>query len=334
MKDLSPSKIIDAYRKNNLDFSEEKIIKYFEQESSVARLLDFYNILEKADNKKALKLKAIMEETIGKKYIEKHGVVPREAMALGLLERMIGQELLNDAEHPELHHVHAAFKVRDSYVIDLDIVEVCCPKIQFIDFLPNLESLRISMAGLKEFKGFRNLTKLEWLNLCSNEITEIQDINLIKNLKILEIDNNPIKRINGIRKLKKLTEIVIYDTFIPESTKEEIYVHIRRTRSRIAKEKIKILQLSEKFKNQGEYDKAIMNYKKAIKLAMNLHPFGGEHHHLLSSKDWYNLAISYLKIQNYNEALHSCMQAIKLNSQDKVAQELRKRLVKLIKNKN
>ncbi len=245
MKDLNPSKIIDTYRKGKLDYSEDKLMSYFRKKLSVDSLLKIYNSIEAEKDEKALKLKDLMEISVGEKYIEKYSIVPREAMALGLLEMITGQELLNDADSPELHHVHTAFRIKDGYVIHLEIVEVCCPKIRFLHLLPNLESLTIIMAGLKEIKGIDVLIKLRTLDLASNNLREIdglekllylkklhlnlnkfKSLEFYKSMKSLEeiiLSYNPLSKLKGIKKLKNLRYIEIEETNFSEAKINKLY---------------------------------------------------------------------------------------------------------------
>jgi tetratricopeptide (TPR) repeat protein len=330
MMNLNPEELLDAYREECIEYSEENFIEYFREERSVNHLLTIYTFLEDRKDKRADELKDLMEHTVGKSYIEKYGIAPKEAVALKLLELSIGLELLNRDDIPSPHHVHALFRInKEKHVINLDIVEVGSPSLNCLKLLSFLKSLKISMSNLTVFKGFKNLTRLEWLQLNGNEIKEIQHINLLKNLIRLEIDNNPIKIIHGIKKLKKLTEIIMFDTNIPTSIKREIDTHIKRNRLRITKERDGLLQVAEKFVGKGDYYKAIRNYEEAERLSESLFPIGWGSQHFLSSKDWYNLAIAYLNVQNYKEALKSCTQALKLNSKYKTAQELRETIINL-----
>ncbi|MFW9872807.1 MAG: tetratricopeptide repeat protein [Candidatus Thorarchaeota archaeon] len=315
------------------DIETPNIIRGFkhliEIEQSPDSLSDLYWIFESLNTERSQVFTELMEETLGERFIKNYNVHPREAMALGLVEKIIGQELLNEANYPELHHVHAAFKIKEGHIIDLDIVEVCCPSIQFLKLLPNLISLRMSMTGLKEFKGFNSMSKLEWLSLNSNAIKEIQNIQLLKNLSLLEIDSNPVERIIGINKLKMLTEIVVYDTKISNSTKIKINKHINSNRLRIAKERDKKLRKAERNAKKGEYQGAIENFKEVIKLSKSLHPGGYSYHLLLSPKEWHDLAIVYLKIGRYEKALNICELAIKLDSHNKELLKLQSKIIKL-----
>ncbi len=215
MKKISPSEILDSLR-NNIKPSEDYLIKFLEQENSVDLLLDIYSILEKADNREALKLRALMEKTIGEKYIEKYGIVPREAMALGLLEKTIGLELLNDDDYPSLPHVHAVFRIKNGHIYDIDIVEVECSKVKFINLLPNLEMLTIYIAGLKEIEGLESLSKLKLLDLAVNELTCIKGLENLSKLKKLYLYRNKITQLDGLESLVDLEELLIHENPIKE----------------------------------------------------------------------------------------------------------------------
>ncbi|MFX1259110.1 MAG: hypothetical protein ACFFAN_14745 [Promethearchaeota archaeon] len=201
--------IIDKYLREEYDYSREQFKNWVNEESSIDRLLEVINSLEASNNKRAPILISIMEDIIGEKYLEKYGVVPREAMGLGLLEMTIGQELLNDADYPEHHHVHASFRIKDGHVIDLDIAEVCCPKIQFLHLLPNLENLTITMAGLREIKGLEKLKKLKSLDLASNELKEIDGLEQLTYLKKIHLNLNKFKSLKFAQSMKALEEIIL-----------------------------------------------------------------------------------------------------------------------------
>lgn len=245
MKNSNLNNIIDEYLREEHDYSREQFEKWFKEEASIDHLLEVHYLLENSNNKKALKLKDIMENVVGEKYIEKYGIVPREAMALRLLEMTIAQELLNNSEYPELHHVHASFRIKDGHVIDVDIAEVCCPKIQFLHLLTNLESLTITMTGLKEIKGLEALTKLRTLDLASNELREIDGLKKLSYLKKIHLNlnkfkslefypsmnsleeiilsYNPLSKIKGINKLKNLRYIELEETNLSEAEINKLY---------------------------------------------------------------------------------------------------------------
>jgi internalin A len=207
MSNLSPVGIFNDFRGGKIDKST--VVELIKKQKSVDFLLELYKIVEEDASKEAFELKLSMEETLGKKFITKHNIVPREALALGLFEKTIGQEILNEEEYPEFHHVHALYREKNGHVTNLDIVEICCPRIMFMEFFPNLIYLTICMADLKEIKGLEFLSKLEYLNLASNELTEIIGLERLTNLKRLDLNLNKISELSFSSNLGKLEELLL-----------------------------------------------------------------------------------------------------------------------------
>lgn len=179
------------------------------EESSSYILLNLYQYLEEDKSEEAGELKLLMEETLGKKYIKKFDIFSREAMALGLLKKTIDQEILNDEENPEQYHVHASFRARNRHVISLDITELCCHKINFLNYIPNLEFLRISMAGLKEIEGLENLPNLTYLDLSGNKLNKVNGLEHLTNLKHLDLNLNKLTELNVYKPIEKLETLMI-----------------------------------------------------------------------------------------------------------------------------
>jgi len=242
MSSLNPVDIFNDFRSGKIDKSF--IIEFIKKEKSVDFLLELYQLLESHVSEEAKQLKLLMEDTLGKKFITKFKLVPQESMALGLLEKTLGQEILNDEEFPEFHHIHASYRVKNGHVTIIDIVELCCPRVLFLKFFPHLIYLTICMTNLKEIKGIEYLSKLEYLNLASNELTEISglenlfclkklDLNLNKiseldfrstmgKLEELLISFNPLNRLNGLKNLKNLKYIEIEDVNLQKTKIERI----------------------------------------------------------------------------------------------------------------
>jgi Leucine-rich repeat (LRR) protein len=253
MEEKNPQDILNEFKSGKIDISATiKKLVSLSQDSRDENLsleisdilLEIYRAAEAAENKESKHIKTVMEEIIGKRFISKYKIVPREAMALGLIEIIMRVELENEDEIPNIHHVHAAFRLKGTHVIDLDIVEMGCPKVIFLELLPNLEILRLSQASLKEIKGLEKLIKLKILDLAVNDLTEIKGFENLKNLnklyvyrnKIAEIEglgsltelkefllnDNPIKKLKGLNKLKKLKYIDLQDTLFTEKQIKKI----------------------------------------------------------------------------------------------------------------
>lgn len=213
-------------------------------------LLEMYRNAEVDENEASKHLRHIMEEKLGEKFISKYNLVSSEAMALALIEIIMGLELENKDEIPNVHHVHAAFKIKNHHVPYLDIVEMGCPKVNFLDFLPYLKSLTISQAGLLEISGLEKLDKLIYLDLAVNRLTEINGLDNLEKLKLLYVHSNrlsrlkglnslieleellihenPIKSLKGIKSLKKLKHIELHDTLLSEKKIKKIKKMIKK----------------------------------------------------------------------------------------------------------
>ncbi len=218
MKDLNPMDIFTYFQSGKIDSFNTienllSICRTTRNEVNriqvVDIILEMYRNAESNDKGNSQQLKSYIEETVGKKFISKYNINPREAMGLGLLEILINQELLNDEVYPEIHHVHAAFRMRDRHVMGIDIVEVECPKVGFIDLFPNILFLRISMAGLKEIEGFKQSPNLKRLDLSANELKDIKGIEHLKSLEKLDLNLNKIIMLTFSEPLEKLEELLI-----------------------------------------------------------------------------------------------------------------------------
>lgn len=220
------------------------IIKWvINNEKSVDILCPLYQNLEFLGEDRE-NLKRYMEETLGKPFMEEHDIVAREAMGLRLLELRAEVELENHDKIPNLHHVHAAFRVKDGHIIDLDIVETSTYKVEFLNLFPNLTRLKLVMASLNEIQGLKDLKELEILDLAVNDLSEINGISHLHKLRKiylysnkltkltgleslveleeLYIQENPIKKLKGLSKLKKLKYVELIDTDLSEREKKKI----------------------------------------------------------------------------------------------------------------
>ena len=120
MKNLNPEDLLEAYKQGGAEYSKENFVDYFREESSVNHLFDICTFLEGKKDERADELKILMEKTIGKDYIEEHGIVQKEAMALKLIEMTIGLEILNRDDIPSPHHVHALFRInKEKHVVQI-----------------------------------------------------------------------------------------------------------------------------------------------------------------------------------------------------------------------
>jgi len=240
MTDINPTDIFNDFKDGKVDVltTVEKllaIVSDIRDENLAIEaskiLLEMYKTAETDGNEKSEHLKSLIERKLGNKFISKYNIIPSEAMALGLVELIIRVELDNEDEIQNIHHVHAAFRLKDRHVIDLDIVEMTCPKVTFIDLFPNLEFLRISQASLQEIKGLKKLHKLRWLDLSANNLTEIEGVTKLNNLEKLLISYNPLVRLDGIKNLINLEDIELEETNLPKLQIEQIKNRIKKKKS-------------------------------------------------------------------------------------------------------
>jgi len=252
MEEKNPQDILNDFKGGKIDLSTliEKLLSESSSRDDNLRLeisdvlLEIYRIVEAEENRESKQLRSIMEEKIGEKFISKYNLHPREAMALGLVELIMRVNLENCDVIPNIPHVHAAFGIKGSHVIDLDIVEMRFPKLVFLDLLSYLETLTISQAGLKEIEGLEKLKELTLLDLAANELLEIKGLehlqklkklyaysnkiphlkglNSLSELEELLIHENPIKTLKGIESLKKLKNIEIHETYLSEKEIKKI----------------------------------------------------------------------------------------------------------------
>jgi len=257
MEEKSPLDILNDFKDGKIDNSTciKNLVSLGSSKDDNLRieisdiLLEMYRTAKADESEESEQLRTIIEEKVGEKFISKYNIFPSEAMALGLIELIMRVKLENYDEIPHIHHVHAAFRINDNNVIDLDIVEMRCPKVVFLDLIPFLESLTITQAGLKEIDGLEKLKNLKFFDLAVNELTEIKGIEHLKKLKRLYaysnkisqliglnslseleellIHENPIKKLKGIKSLKKLKNIELHETYLSEKEIKKIKDLIR-----------------------------------------------------------------------------------------------------------
>ncbi|MFW9872806.1 MAG: tetratricopeptide repeat protein [Candidatus Thorarchaeota archaeon] len=287
----SISVIIKSILKNDLETPDNirKFKQLIEIEQSPDLLLDLYWIFESFDTERSQTFTKLMEETLGERFIKNYNVHPREAMALGLVEKIIGQELLNEADYPEYHHVYAVFRVSEGYIIGLFINEVYVGRLLFLDLFPFLKRLRISAANLTEIKGLDTLVGLKCLDLHVNNLKELSDLENLSKLEELYIDSNPLTSVKGIDKLKNLRKVDMTDTKLTKKRFVKIFNSIPY--NWFVKGVLSF--------NKHQYNDAMKSFKKAVSL---------NHYY---AEAWYYLGLTYKKRRKINKASKAYQQAIK-----------------------
>lgn len=190
--------------RNYIDIGQEAIRWTFLNEKKINCLIMLYKALEECDTEESQLLKLEMERELGKRYIEKYGILPREAIGLKFAELSTGYEIMNENEYSKDQKVHAVFKSKNQHVVDLIISGFNLNNTFFLNLLSNLESLTLSTTNLRRIECFSNLTKLKSLDLTANFLTEIPDLHCLRNLESLKIEWNNISYLIGIEKLEKI----------------------------------------------------------------------------------------------------------------------------------
>ncbi len=313
ISDTSLKKYMAETIANNLLGNEKGIIEWLiSKKSSIDFLVNVFQSLTDCKSEKARKLLEIMVKNIGGYYIEKYNIIPREAVALGLMDRFLDFKFSDVANSD---YGHAYFKKEENYITELYVNMCGTPEMSCLKLLQKLKRLEISggedigdleeITGLetlveleeldfynnriKEIKGLDTLTRLKDLNLSGNEIKEIQGLGELVNLEILGLAYNPISKLKGLENLKNLRRINFEYTNIPEEQLEDFY---------------------PTFIWWVSYHHPYLDLTMAIKKlnrAVKLEPE--------AKYAWYYLGNAYMAKKNYDNAINSYQAAIKLDNQ-------------------
>ena len=292
-------------------------------EKSADNLYGLYKELENVKSKGAISLKNDMELFLGDKYIKKFNLIPREAMALQIIELEVGTE----ATHVFYWHDASVFAVepKNGKVVDLVIYDYNFSEIKYLDLFSQLDSLTISSAGVKEIANLQTLRNLKFLDLSLNEIREIKGLDSLTKLKTFYVNDNPIRKIEGIDHLKDLKDFNFEETLISEGDYYDFNYQfipfllnkadsnwITKKYEKAIETCKRILELDPKQPEAYYYlglvyyetkniHKAILYYNKALKLDRNL------------KKAWYNLGISYFHLNKNILAKGALLLSLGLN---------------------
>jgi internalin A len=77
--------------------------------------------------------------------------------------------------------------------------------------LHNLRKLTIGDISIRSLNFLRELTQLEYLDLCANGIEDIMPLRHLKNLKILDLSENPITDCSPLGQLENLEKLYLLD---------------------------------------------------------------------------------------------------------------------------
>lgn len=192
---------------NCLEEGIEAIRWTFLNEENVNCLIMIYKALEKSNTKDSILLKAEMEAKFANKYIETYNIIPKEAMGLKFAELSVGTEIVYNDNFNSIYHGYAVFEAKNRHVVKLEIVKHNIHSTSFLNFLSNLEYLKLSISNLKYIENLSNLTNLRYLDLTANFLTEIPGLYSLRNLKTLKIAWNNISKLDRFEKLPNLIVI-------------------------------------------------------------------------------------------------------------------------------
>jgi len=309
-----------------LDKGIDAIHYVIKHESSADNLYALYKELETMESEVGGSLKNEMEQSIGEKYINKFNLIAKEAMALQLIDLVVGVE----AVHKIYWHDASCFAVKpeNGKVVDLVIYEFNFPEIKYLDLFSQLNSLTISDAGVKEMANLQTLKNLKYLDLSFNEIREIKGLETLTELETLNVNDNPIRRIEGIDHLKHLKDVNFEETLISEGDYYDFYYQfipyllkdadsycLTKKYDKTIENCKRVIELDPEQPNPyyylglvyyetNEKHKAIHYYKKAIKLDKKL------------KKVWYHLGISYFDLKKNILAINAFKLALNSKSRD------------------
>ena len=87
MEDINPQDILNDFTSGKIDLSStvRNLLSISLDSKDEALRIQVVDILLEIYRESEVKLKKYIEETVGKKFVSKYNIVPREAMGLGLL---------------------------------------------------------------------------------------------------------------------------------------------------------------------------------------------------------------------------------------------------------
>ncbi|MFX1257370.1 MAG: leucine-rich repeat domain-containing protein [Promethearchaeota archaeon] len=236
--------IINSY----LDKAEKTLIWVFENETSVECLSSILRLLDSIKQDKSEALKRLMEEIVGKKYLELYDISSRDAFALEMVARRV-----NDNDFNRGNEYFISFKLENKSVVSLTLREIHHFDYDILGFFLNLRELCLldcltgDLTGLRnlnvlkvhrheyhslnritEIKGLDTLISLERLDLSHNSITKINGLNSLIKLRELDLSWNPLKEIKNLKSLTKLEALRLRNTGICEIKGLKTLVNLKK----------------------------------------------------------------------------------------------------------
>ncbi|MHA1932683.1 MAG: leucine-rich repeat domain-containing protein [Promethearchaeota archaeon] len=231
--------VIEFVTKNFLDEGVDILKWVIKNVKSPNCLFTLYSLLEANLSEEAKQLRQYMEINIGRGFLDKYDLIPKEAMALELLGRSI---VWNQIISREIEYNITApdwpiyYKIKKGYVKQINIdykifheseidskclklfsglKKLCLWECNLNNFstLTDLISLKINggeqpqINDISEIKGLEKLTKLQELDLSHNGIYEIKNLENLVNLRKLDFSYNDIRKIKCLETLTLLESL-------------------------------------------------------------------------------------------------------------------------------
>ena len=313
---------------NFLDLGVRVVKWLIKNEKSANCLMMAYHTLEAKNNEKSVQLMKEMVNIIGEKYIKDNGLVPREAMVMGLLEMMSDVEVIDERTYYEMVEDHCSFYVRDGFVSSLNLIGIDCEIFDLLYLLPHLQWLDLDVNA-KEINNVEKLIELRYLYLRAPLLKPV-DLSALVNLSELVVVWTPLSMVKGIESLSSLVSISFEDTEISESEEKKYRELIKNNKERLKKKKEEIIHLGKENQAQGNSNKTIEAYEQAIQVSSKIRWPDKRIFKFLTCDEWFNLAKLYLKKNEYEKALNACEQGIKVDSRPKAIRDLYKLILQLI----
>ncbi len=197
--------------KKFLDKGEEALKSVIKRGGSEDLLFKIYSSLESSSSKKALSLVRYMEETVGKRFIEKYGseISLDECFFLGMMDQ---DGLVSGPKDGCDGHIWLSFHHADGHIHKI-YSNGCAPGFKFLKRLPHLKVLENAYGELENLNGIQDLIGLEKFVLKGMDIedfSQIEGIFSLINLKELHCyDINGINELGPFNKLINLRKLSI-----------------------------------------------------------------------------------------------------------------------------
>lgn len=209
--------VIESIIKNFLDEGVDVLKWVIKNVKSPYCLFNLYNFLEAEVSEEAKQLRQFMELIIGRGFLDRYDLIPKEAMALELLGRglvwsqIISRKIEYKIQAPEWL---SFYKIKKGYVvqinIDIDFFHEREIDSKYFKFFSGLKRLYLWECNLTDYSILTELTSLKVVGgeePIIYDMSEIKGLEKLSKLQELDLSRNGISEIKNLEKLVSLREL-------------------------------------------------------------------------------------------------------------------------------